>query len=93
MSSHEIGGLKSTLSNPNTSEEAKLNAREKLNDMGESATEGDKDPKRVMAGKKAAAHNEMNTGLGQKEASEEAGSGVDKNSYVEGDPTGEYKPE
>ena len=94
MSSHEVGGLKSTLSNPNSSEDAKLAAREKLDSMGESASgDGGKDPKRVQAGKKAAAHNEMNTGLGQSEASDEAGKEVMENSYLEGDPEGEYKPE
>ncbi|KAK5083337.1 hypothetical protein LTR70_008174 [Exophiala xenobiotica] len=60
--SNQIRGYKSTLSNPNVSDEAKQNAEKMINQlegkgMPEDAGEGNKDPSRVVGGLKAAINN------------------------------------
>ncbi|THH02854.1 hypothetical protein EW026_g59 [Hermanssonia centrifuga] len=67
------GGLKATISNPHTSEEAKERANERLQDMEES---GELDHKEahdahVARGRKAALHN-PNVSLEAKERSKKA---------------------
>ncbi|KAG2418596.1 hypothetical protein HFD88_001697 [Aspergillus terreus] len=72
-------GYKATLSNPNTSDEAKQNAQEMLNRLGgdqprnelHEQTERGKDPTRVMSGLKAARHNPNVTESGRQKVEEQ----------------------
>ncbi|KAG9776753.1 hypothetical protein ABEF93_002779 [Exophiala dermatitidis] len=68
-------GYKSTLSNPNTSDEAKQHAKEVLeNELGEGdvklSDEGGKDPGNVARGLKAAINNPSVSEEGKKSAQE-----------------------
>ncbi|EXJ93617.1 hypothetical protein A1O1_02009 [Capronia coronata CBS 617.96] len=73
--SNKARGYKSTLSNPNTSDEAKQHAKEVLdNELNGGdvplSDEGDKDPKNVARGLKAATHNPNVSEEGKKAAQE-----------------------
>lgn len=56
---HVISGLKATISNPNTSDDAKLMAQERLKELtGVNAEEGQHHTNRMLGGYKATLHNE-----------------------------------
>ncbi|KAG7439902.1 uncharacterized protein BT62DRAFT_957605 [Guyanagaster necrorhizus] len=56
---HVISGLKATISNPNTSEDAKALAQERLNELtGVNVQEEEHHMKRTLGGYKATLHNE-----------------------------------